>query len=153
MIDAGLYEALLERLPEMADEVADRLVAEIPLYDKLAAGSTGAVTVDIRRVAEQNLRFFVRSFRAGRLPEPGELAEIRSAATLRAAKGVPLEAVIAAYHLGARVAWDAVMADKGRQDLAWIVTAQDHLIRYLQAVVPAVAAGYEQRIPAEKEPK
>lgn len=153
MIDAGLYEALLERLPEMADEVADRLIAEIPLYDKLSAASAGALTADIRKVAEQNLRFFVRSFRAGRLPEAGELEEIRSAAAQRAARGMPLEAVIAAYHLGARVAWDAVMADRGRQDLAWIVTAQDHLIRYLQAVVPAVAAGYEQRSPVEKEPK
>lgn len=153
MIDAALYEALLERLPDMAGEVADRLVAELPLYSRLSADTAGGAAADIRRVAEQNLRFFVRGFREGRLPDAAELAEIRGSAALREEKGIPLEAVIAAYHLGARVAWEAAVADMGTQDLAWIVTAQDHLIRYLQAVVPAVAAGYEQRWSGRKEPK
>jgi hypothetical protein len=64
--------------------------------------------------------------------------------------------VIAAYHLGARLAWDEVMADIGRDDLAWVVAAQDHLIRYLQAVVPAVVAGHEEQrraaAPGERTP-
>lgn len=142
VIDAELYAALLERLPELAGEVADRLVADLPLYDRLSEGEAAR---DIRRVAEQNLRFFARSFREGRLPDAAELAEIRASAVLRGSEGVPLEAVIAAYHLGASVAWNAVMADTGRGDLAWVVAAQDHLIRYLQAVVPAVVAGHEDQ--------
>jgi NAD(P)H-dependent FMN reductase len=38
VIEAQLYAALLERLPELACEVTDRLVADLPLYDRLSEG-------------------------------------------------------------------------------------------------------------------
>ncbi|WP_158886893.1 hypothetical protein [Amycolatopsis anabasis] len=139
--EAELYGRLLRRLPEMTGEVVDRLVAELPLYGRMPPEE---LSNDISRVIERNLRVFARTFREGRAPGTEELAAIRDSAAVRAAEGVPLEAVIAAYHLGARVAWDAVVADIGPENLAWVTAAHDHVISYLQAVVPAVAAGYDK---------
>lgn len=138
--DSARYDGLLRRIPELADGVAERLVVEIPFYTRLPRDE---LTGDLHDVIEQNLRLFARTYAEDRLPDDAELAEVRASAAVRAAKGVPVEAVIGAYHLGAKVCWEMLMGEEDRDGLGWMVATHDNLIEYLGAVLPAVAAAFD----------
>jgi hypothetical protein len=138
--DSDRYAGLLRRIPELADGVAERLVVEIPFYTRLPRTE---LTGDLHDVIEQNLRLFARTYAEDRLPDDTELAEIRASAAVRAAKGVPVEAVIGAYHLGAKVCWEMLMDGEDRDGLGWMVATHDSMIEYLGAVLPAVAAAFD----------
>lgn len=61
-----------------------------------------------------------------------------------AAEGVPLGAVLAAYGMGLRVMWHAVLADAGPDDLADALAATDLVLRYREIAVSVVATAYAE---------
>jgi hypothetical protein len=130
--------------------VAEKLAAELPLYARLPEAERAG---EVHRSIERNLRAFAEACHEGRPPNESELTEVRNSAMERSREGVPLESMIAAYHLGARVAWDTIVADTGPGDLAWVTAAHDHMISYLQAVVPEITAGYDEQRRVDLEPR
>ncbi|MFD8637657.1 PucR family transcriptional regulator, partial [Streptomyces sp. NPDC059656] len=85
-----------------------------------------------------------RVLRGGELPEESELARISESSARRADEGVPLEAVVGAYHFGAEECAAQVLATAGPDDLADVLLVQRRLLGYLRLVSCAVAAGYVQ---------
>ncbi|MEV4257857.1 helix-turn-helix domain-containing protein, partial [Spirillospora sp. NPDC049652] len=133
-------DALLgPQVPALARRMVATFTDRFPIYSSLPREELAG---DITRVVEHNLRVFVRTLRTGRLPAPGDLAEMTRSAARRAEEGVPLGAVLSAYHLGWRIGLDALVARAGPADLDAVVEVERILLDVLQLVSAAVADAY-----------
>ncbi|HEY1178354.1 MAG TPA: helix-turn-helix domain-containing protein, partial [Phytomonospora sp.] len=81
-------------------------------------------------------------FRDRRAPTEAELAPLRSSAARRAQEGVPLNALLTAYHVGARRVWDHIFGDAAPGDLDDVTAASSLILEYTQAVTSAVCDAY-----------
>jgi hypothetical protein len=117
----------------------DAFVSDIPLYARLPREQ---LTGEITHITENNLRIFFRILREARSPNADELAELRTSAARRAEERVPLEAVLTAYHVGARMGWRALVEEAGPEDLDALLAAGDGVLIYLLAVTSAVSTAY-----------
>ncbi|MFI9813705.1 PucR family transcriptional regulator [Saccharothrix variisporea] len=125
----------------IARDLVTRFTAEIPLY---AALPREELDGDITRITAANLRIVARMLRTGEVPGVDELGELAESAAVRAAEGVPLGAVLAAYSMGLRVMWHAVLADARPDDLADALAATDLVLRYQEVAVSVVATAYAE---------
>jgi PucR-like helix-turn-helix protein len=123
----------------LARAVVDTLVSRLPVYRSLPAEELAG---DIVQVAQRCIRQVAAVLRDGTLPEPADLAELRESAARRAEEGVPLDAVLSAYHLGIRVILDQVVPHARPADLAAVIEVQRLTLEYLRVVAAAVSAGY-----------
>lgn len=88
------------RTERFAQQVVDQLAAEIPVYGALAPA-------ELAEVATIDLRTVIDAIRTGRHPSPEspELVSVAALAERRAEEGIPVEALVRAYHVGAQVLW------------------------------------------------
>ncbi|UOZ10214.1 CdaR family transcriptional regulator [Amycolatopsis sp. WQ 127309] len=135
----NLADRLTGALPALTRAVIEELVARLTAY-RLMPGEE--LAGDISRVIEQNLRSFVGVLRSKTLPTAAEVAFLRESAARRAEEGIPIEVVLTAYHVGFQVTWDTTTADARPGDLADVMAVNALLLRYLELITPAVAAGY-----------
>jgi hypothetical protein len=133
------HEVLTASLGLLVDAVLDQLVIEIPLYAQLPREELQG---DIRRVIDRSLRAFIETFRTGHPPNSDALGPLRESATRRAEEGVPLEALLAAYHLGGRICADHVAAGFRPEELADALSLNRLILDFLQTVTAAVSASY-----------
>ncbi|MFC4949659.1 PucR family transcriptional regulator [Pseudonocardia sp. GCM10023141] len=115
------------------------LPVTVPAYGQLPAEE---LTGDIARAIETGLALFVDALRAGRLPGPEQLAALRDSAARRAEEGVPVEAVLTAYHVGVQAVWSHVAALATAADHADLMACSRLMLGFLQQVTTAVAGGY-----------
>ncbi|GAA2688162.1 PucR family transcriptional regulator [Nonomuraea recticatena] len=135
----AVHEILDGQAGRLARELVRGFVAEIPFYRQLPDEE---LTSDIVQITELNLRLVARLLRERRAPTTAELAPLRASAVRRAQDGVPLEAILAAYHRGAGRIWDHVLAGAAPEDLADALTAGRLMLGYTEAVTAAVCAAY-----------
>jgi hypothetical protein len=135
----NLATRLTAELPALTRAVIDELVVRLTAY-RLMPGEE--LAGDISRVIEQNLRSFVAVLRSKTLPTAAEVAFLRESAARRAEEGIPIEVVLTAYHVGIQVTWDAMTVGAQPEDLADVMAVNALLLRYLELITPAVAAGY-----------
>ncbi|MGW0802323.1 PucR family transcriptional regulator [Nonomuraea sp. NPDC002799] len=130
-------------LDRQAAKLARRLVRgfaeQIPLYRRLPKEELDG---EITEITEHNLRLIARIFRDRRPPGRAELAPLRASAARRAQEGVPLEALLAAYHLGARMVGEQLFAAAGPADFDDVVEANRIILGYMEAVTAAVCTAY-----------
>ncbi|WP_183093992.1 PucR family transcriptional regulator [Nocardioides stalactiti] len=130
---------LREHHRDLLGAVTETLVREVPVY---AALPRELIDGDVRRVIDRTLDLFVRALGSeGRVPED-DLAELTDSAVRRAEEGVPMDAVLAAYFRGSRVATEAVVGTAGPADLGSVQRVVVIQLTFLQDVCAAVAAGY-----------
>jgi hypothetical protein len=134
-----VHELVRSRLPRLVDDVLARLVAEIPLYAQLPAEELQG---DIRRITDQSLRAFIETFRTGVVPTGDVLAPLRESARRRAEEGVPLEALLAAYHLGGKVCANDVAEGFRPDELPDAIALNRLILDFLQHVTAVVSASY-----------
>ncbi|MCP2341769.1 PucR family transcriptional regulator [Actinomadura rupiterrae] len=127
------------QVPVLARRMVAAFADRFPTYSALPREELAG---DITRVVEDNLRTFVRTLRTGRLPAPDDLVEMTRSAARRAEEGVPLGAVLSAYHLGWRIGLDALLAHAGPADLEAVIEVERILLDVLQLVSAAVADAY-----------
>ncbi|MFC5184185.1 PucR family transcriptional regulator [Actinomadura harenae] len=127
------------QVPALARRMVATFADRFPTYSALPREELAG---DITRVVEDNLRAFVRTLRTGRLPSRGDLVEMTRSSARRAEEGVPLGAVLSAYHLGWRMGLDALVARAGPADLDAVVEVERILLDVLQLVSAAVADAY-----------
>ncbi|MCX5409492.1 helix-turn-helix domain-containing protein [Streptomyces sp. NBC_00335] len=133
----GLAAALLPRIPEMAAETVARLTADIPAYRLLPDSVLGG---DLVANTEAVLKLFFTTVAEGRAPTEAELAAPVAWGAERARDGVPLEAVLRVYPLGARRAWELAVA--GPDPVADPYALVTGLLAFLGEVMPKVAEAY-----------
>lgn len=134
-----VHQVLSSHHGTLVDQVLAALVTEIPLYAQLPREELQG---DIRRVIDRSLRAFVDTFRTGVVPIGATLDPLRESATRRAEEGVPLEALLAAYHLGGRICADFVAAGFRPDELSDALTLNRLILDFLQGVTAAVSASY-----------
>ncbi|MFG1814260.1 PucR family transcriptional regulator [Kribbella sp. NPDC049174] len=84
----------------------------------------------------------METFRTGVVPTGDALDPLRESATRRAEEGVPLEALLAAYHLGGKVCADHVSARFRADELADAIALNRLILDFLQRVTAIVSASY-----------
>jgi hypothetical protein len=136
---ADLYRRVERQLPRLARAMVDRFVEEIPLYGLLPREQLEGEILD---VTDHNLRLFFTMIRDGRGLDEVELQHVLDSAARRAEERVPLDAVLAAYHLGCRVGWEALVAEAKPAEAPVLVEAAGAVLAYVRQVTAAVAAAY-----------
>jgi DNA-directed RNA polymerase specialized sigma24 family protein len=104
---AELASALLERLPELAAQLADRIVESVPVY----RDDTLVPLDDLRESCRDNLEFMLRSLSDNRTHD---LAAPRRTGERRAEQGAPLVALHSAFRILFSFFWDVVVSEGRR---------------------------------------
>lgn len=104
-LDPATVAALRERLPVVADDIVAAIMAEVPSYAGALTGRRGA---NIRLAVQTALDNFL-ALAGGSVEQSTDLGAGADAAFAlgrgEAANGRSMEALLAAYRVGARVAW------------------------------------------------
>ncbi|WP_424186914.1 PucR family transcriptional regulator [Actinokineospora sp. G85] len=132
----ALAARLVGDLQGLATTVTGRLVERLAVYRRLPAEELDG---DVRRIVAQVIGGFARGLRTGLPPDPAQLAAIRASAAKRAEEGLPIDAVLSAYHLGAQACVDALLPALRPEEMAVVHRA---LLDHLCVAVSEVAAGY-----------
>jgi hypothetical protein len=137
--DSPLFTRVERDIPKLARQMLDRFVAEIPLYSMLPREQLDG---EIASITALNLRLFFQSLRSeGPIPDE-ELVDIRSSAARRAEERVPLDAVLAAYHIGGRIGWEALVEAAEPSEHEILIVVAGRVLEFVQQVTGAVASAY-----------
>jgi hypothetical protein len=138
-----VHERLTREEPELLTRVLARLQAEVADYRRLPVEE---ITGDIAGITRQAVRAFTRSLREDRGLDAAELRQIGASAVRRAEEGFPLEAVLTAYHVGAREILAVATAEAGSADVADLLEVSDRVLAFVGTVTGAVTRGYLEEL-------
>ncbi|MCD0452319.1 helix-turn-helix domain-containing protein [Actinocorallia sp. API 0066] len=141
MSEPRLHLWLVEHLPDLTERLVEEFARRIPFY---AEQPREVLDGQLRPAIEANLRISVRTLRQQRTFTVDERAEVIAWSARRAEQGVPLEAVLTAYHLAIELCWEAIAAEAREEDAAELGALALHFFTYLRSVVPAVALAHAQ---------
>ncbi|MGW0662369.1 PucR family transcriptional regulator [Streptodolium elevatio] len=127
------------RAARLTGHVVRRIVDELPVYRLLPREE---VHGEIAEIIDHNLRILAHVLAERRPATEGELGAQRLSAARRAEEGIPLDAVLGAYHVGMLAAWEQISADARPEELADVKEALALLLRMLRQVTVAVSAAY-----------
>lgn len=133
---ASRVERQLDRL---ARQMLNAFIVEIPLYGQLPKEQLEGEILDILRF---NLNQFFETLSKGEELSAADLDVIRASAARRAEERIPLQDVLTAYHLGASMGWEALVAVAVDDEKDLLLDAAGRLIRYVQTVTTAVSGAY-----------
>jgi hypothetical protein len=137
--DSPLYARVEREVPKIVRRMLDRFVEEIPIYALLPREQLEG---EIAAITARNLRVFFTMLRTDEPIGDDDLVEIRSSAARRAQERVPLDAVLAAYHIGGRIGWEALVEGAEADEREALVVAAGRVLAFVQQVTGAVAAAY-----------
>jgi sugar diacid utilization regulator len=137
--DHPLYQRVERTVPRLARQMIETFVAEIPLYGQLPREQLEG---EILAITEENLRLFFRALRSGEALSASALGDVRLSAARRAEERVPLGAVLTAYHVGARIGWEAIVGAAEPDETDAVIAAGVRVLGYAQQVTAEVAAAY-----------
>lgn len=140
MPSVELHARLVARLPELVRTVMTALLDDVAFYGELPEEE---IAGEITAVVRENLRVFAEVLRGKRLPSPAELEWCAASAVRRAEEGVPLGAVLRAYHVGAREAWRVTVSEA---DFAEVQEVTELVLGYLAAVFEVVTDAYTEEL-------
>jgi hypothetical protein len=144
-LDPELVKPLRRGLPEVAVQAVEAITAEVPAYSEAFAGELGAkIEKAVRAALATFLELVFRS--------PGSDADSPLAPALEAAyalgrgearSGRSLDALLAAYRVGARVAWRELAAISVRtgQEATTIASFAELVFAYIDELSAASVAG------------
>jgi hypothetical protein len=138
-----VHERLTREEPELVSRVLTRIQAEVADYRRLPVEELAG---DIAGIARQAVRAFARSLRQDRELNAAELRQIGASAVRRAEEGFPLEAVLTAYHVGAREIFAVGSASASSADVADLLEVADRVLAFAGTVTGAVTRGYLEEL-------
>jgi hypothetical protein len=138
-----VHERLTGEEPQLLARVLARIQAEVADYRRLPVEE---ITGDIAGITRQAVRAFARSLRENRALNAAELRQIGASAVRRAEEGFPLEAVLTAYHVGAREILAVATAEAGSADVADLLDVSDRVLAFVGTVTGAVTHGYLEEL-------
>ncbi|MEV6447222.1 helix-turn-helix domain-containing protein [Amycolatopsis sp. NPDC051716] len=138
-----VHERLTREEPELIARVLARIQAEVADYRRLPVEELAG---DIAGITRQAVRAFARSLREDRELNAAELRQVGASAVRRAEEGFPLEAVLTAYHVGAREIFAVGSASSGSADVADLLEVADRVLAFVGTVTGAVTRGYLEEL-------
>jgi hypothetical protein len=137
---AALARAVERELPALADHVITCVRTEIAVYRR-----DQVPLEDLHASVTHNLEALLVGLTADRSPRPEDLVVRRELGTRRASQGLPVDAVIRAYHVGYRELWRALVAAVPEGDAAAMRALLDTATlvwRWVHDVTDAIAAAH-----------
>jgi hypothetical protein len=128
-----------QRVPDLTAGLVSTIAARIPQYRALPRE---ALDGDVTRLVLTNLKLGDAVLTERRMPAPEELTVLAESAAERAAEGLPLGALLSAYHEGMRADLLAIIADATADDLDDVREVTALLMELLQHLTVAVASAY-----------
>lgn len=135
----SVAERLAAALPALSARIVGQLIADLPGYRNMPQEELRG---EIVTVIEHTVGGFIEALRTGQLPRAADLSRIRETAARRAEEGVPLETIVAGYHLGASVCLDFLRDAVTPADATSALELGLLITRYLQQVTAAACGGY-----------
>jgi hypothetical protein len=137
---AAVVDAVLGRLDDVAERVAATIAERIPAY----RGGSAVSEEDVLGSIADSLRLLLVGLGERRLPSATDVASRRELAARRAAQGLPVSALIEAYHLGHQVLWDALLeeAPDDRRTSRGLLEAAPLLWRWVSDLTGELAEAY-----------
>jgi hypothetical protein len=139
---AALATSMTARLPELADQLAERIRHTVDVY-----GPGAPVPLDdLRTSCHNHLEFLF-----GLLTQPGpvDLTVPRATGRRRAEQSAPLAAIMAAYRVGSRFIWDSVVDEarrSGHPSSEALVRAASDIWALTDAYTDAMISAYRDAI-------
>lgn len=124
------------RRDDAARDLSRHLRARIPSYRR------GVPEAELLASCEENLRRWERWVTAGAPPEGEDLEALRASVRSRAAEGVPLEDLLAAYRLAGRLAWGLLRRRAEAADAPALLDAGAMMGEYLDTICRTVTEAY-----------
>ena len=129
----------------MARRMSLRIATEIPLGEYFR--SVGYLRL-LLKACRQGVDALIRNLHDGRRPHPAELAALGAAGARQAEMDVPLEVLLAAYRLAAKMIWREVVDEAtrvGGLDPQTVVALTEQVLEYLDDISAAVGSAYLAR--------
>jgi hypothetical protein len=138
-LPADLADVLRPELPALADEITDAVRGGVPAYARPIEGAFGA---GLRVGVEAALAQFIEE--VGGAPASGYREVYWQLGRGEWHSGRALEALLAAYRLGARVAWRrlSVVAQRAEVDPAVLLLLAESVFAYIDELSAVSAEGY-----------
>ncbi|TQF73693.1 PucR family transcriptional regulator [Rhodococcus spelaei] len=130
---------LSARAADLTARVIARLVDESPVYRALPREE---VDGEIAEIVHRNMELFATLVFERRAAYDSELVEQRNSAARRAEEGVPLEAVLHAYHLGIGMSSQDLFAAAQPGDMRDVQVLLTMVLDFLRRLTIAVSAAY-----------
>jgi hypothetical protein len=124
---------------EVVARMIERFRSEISGYQRLPEP---VLQGEIFEIARRNVELFLRSVTAGHVPTADEMQPFRDSARRRATEGMPLEDLLHAYRLGARLAWIAIEDATRPEERTALLLGVELVMQYVDQVTAAVAQTY-----------
>jgi hypothetical protein len=126
----------------MADTLTRRLAAEIQLPPGF--GRSGYLR-SVVQACRDGIRTLLLQLHDPRQHHTAELSRLGRAGERQAEMGVPLEVLLSAYRLAARVVWHEVIGEAGRErelEPATVLAVSEQVLDYLDQISGAVGRAY-----------
>ncbi|SDE11213.1 PucR C-terminal helix-turn-helix domain-containing protein [Rhodococcus tukisamuensis] len=124
---------------ELTARVIARLVDELPIYRELPREE---VYGEISAIIQHNMELFATLIRERRAAYDSELVEQRNSAARRAEEGVPLDAILHAYHVGIGLAAEELFAGADPDEMGDTQVVIGMVLDFLRRLTIAVSAAY-----------
>jgi hypothetical protein len=150
LLPADAFAEMRDQLPQVADDVVSAIIAEVPSYEDALSGSMGE---NIRNAVQLALGGFLALASGRRGAHPGTPAApaVEGAYQLgrgEARSGRTTEALLAAYRIGARVAWRdmSTIAVGVGVDADTLVGFAELVFAYIDELSAASVAGHTDEL-------
>ncbi|MQY12331.1 hypothetical protein SRB5_24640 [Streptomyces sp. RB5] len=130
---------LRARVPALSRRVVARLRKELPAYAMLPREE---IAGDIADIVQHTMRLFADAIEC-RAPAGDEAYDRqRESAAQRAEEGVPLDAILTAYHMGTAMCWELIADGGGPEDLPHLQEMFALTLALQRQLTSAVAGAY-----------
>ena len=130
---------LRARVPSLTRRVVERLRTEVAVYAELPIEEVAGDSAD---VVQHYLRLFADVIERRGVTDGDRFAVQCDSAAQRAEEGVPLDAILSAYHLGAEMGWNEITAGALPADLVDLQETLSHLMSFQRRLISEVTAAY-----------
>ena len=137
-----LTERLLARVDRMAGGLARRLAEQIELPGEFR---NPRYLRSVVQACRDGLRALLLQLHHGGRQQPAELVRLGRAGERQAELGIPLEVLLSAYRLAARVVWQEVIGEAarvGELEPATVIAVSEQVLEYLDQISGAVGRAY-----------
>jgi hypothetical protein len=144
----GVTARLLADADVIAGRMARRIASEIGRPGELDEVGDLAYLRSIVSACRDALRVLVRRLHDGRGPRSGDLDRLAQMGSAQADLGVPLDVLLSAYRVAAKVVWEEVVGTVAREHempSATLIALASQIFEYLDEISAAVGAAYLER--------
>ncbi|MHB8220653.1 MAG: PucR family transcriptional regulator [Acidimicrobiales bacterium] len=134
-----LADRVAHKVPELARTMVTRLSEDVPFYSHLPREQLDG---DISSICRHNIKLFLKMLGGDMESMEADLEVIRTSTAYRAEEGVPLEALLRAYHVGLSMMWDYFRGQVGDAEPGALVDVATLAMDYIELVTSLVSHVY-----------